>query len=69
MTTPSTTQATRIFDTVAEGVALSTPAPDLILSPGDYVFVPLGETHEGVAEEDALFLVIAPGGVIPREQL
>jgi quercetin dioxygenase-like cupin family protein len=117
MTTRGTTPATRIFDTIAEGVALSmlrkhpeggltflvrmqkgalaprhehpggeetyllegrlriqgrvdaarTPVPDLVLSPGDYVFIPPGETHDGVAEEDALLLVVAPGGVIPRE--
>jgi quercetin dioxygenase-like cupin family protein len=37
--------------------------PDAVLSPGDYLFAPPGETHDGLAEEAALFLVVAPGGV------
>jgi quercetin dioxygenase-like cupin family protein len=41
------------------------PEPDLVLSAGEYAFAPPGETHDGVAEEDALFLVVAPGGVAP----
>jgi quercetin dioxygenase-like cupin family protein len=38
-------------------------APDLVLGPGEYGFVPAGELHEGLAEEDTVFLVVAPGGV------
>ena len=40
-------------------------SPDLVVSTGDYCFVPPGEDHDGVAEDDALFLVEAPGGVAP----
>jgi quercetin dioxygenase-like cupin family protein len=43
--------------------AAQNPAPDLVLAAGEYGFAPPGETHEGVAEEEALFLVVAPGGV------
>ena len=37
--------------------------PDVVLAAGDHVFVPLGELHEGYAEEDTTFLVFAPGGI------
>jgi quercetin dioxygenase-like cupin family protein len=37
--------------------------PDATLGVGEYFFSPPGEQHDGVAEEAALFLVIAPGGV------
>jgi quercetin dioxygenase-like cupin family protein len=37
--------------------------PDLILSSGEYGFAPPGEIHEGVAEEDTVFFVVASGGV------
>jgi quercetin dioxygenase-like cupin family protein len=43
--------------------AAGAPVPDLVLAEGEYGFAPPGETHEGIAEEDALFLVVAPGGV------
>ncbi|MDF2691738.1 MAG: hypothetical protein K0S65_121 [Labilithrix sp.] len=43
--------------------ATERPQPDLRLAAGDYVFVPAGEVHEGFAEEDTVFLVIAPGGI------
>lgn len=39
------------------------PQPDLQLAAGDHVFAPPGEVHEGIADEDALFLVVAPGGI------
>ena len=39
------------------------PEPDIAISAGDYAFVPPGETHEGIAEEDCVFFVVAPGGV------
>ncbi|NUP13232.1 MAG: cupin domain-containing protein [Polyangiaceae bacterium] len=38
--------------------------PDIVVSEGEYAFVPAGELHEGVALEDSLFLVVAPGGVV-----
>jgi quercetin dioxygenase-like cupin family protein len=41
------------------------PLPDLVVSAGDYACVPAGETHEGVALEDAVFFVVAAGGVVP----
>ncbi len=41
------------------------PLPDLVLEEGAYGYVPPGEQHDGIAEEDALFLVVAPGGVAP----
>jgi quercetin dioxygenase-like cupin family protein len=44
--------------------AARAPVPDVVLSPGEYVFCPPGEIHEGVAEEEALFFVVAPGGVV-----
>lgn len=37
--------------------------PELVLGAGHYAFVPPGETHDGVADGDTLFLVVAPGGV------
>ena len=37
--------------------------PSVVLEPGDYLFVPPGELHEGEAEEDCTFLVVAPGGL------
>jgi len=41
------------------------PLPDVVLSPGDYLYVPAGEVHEGIAEgEGTTLLVIAPGGVV-----
>ena len=39
--------------------------PDVVLARGDHVFAPPGEVHEGYAEEDTTFLVVAPGGVVP----
>jgi len=36
---------------------------DVTLAPGQYAFVPPGETHDGLALEDCLFLVLAKGGV------
>jgi quercetin dioxygenase-like cupin family protein len=41
------------------------PQPDVLLVAGDYLFAPPGEIHEGFAEEDTSFLVIAPGGLVP----
>jgi quercetin dioxygenase-like cupin family protein len=41
------------------------PQPDVLLVAGDYLFAPPGEIHEGFAEEDTTFLVIAPGGLVP----
>ncbi len=32
---------------------------------GDYLYTPPGESHDGHAEETALFFVIAPGGIVP----
>jgi quercetin dioxygenase-like cupin family protein len=43
--------------------AARTREPDLVLQRGDHAFVAAGEAHDGIAEEDALFLVVAPGGV------
>jgi quercetin dioxygenase-like cupin family protein len=44
----------------AAGVA----EPDIVVGPGDYVFVPPGETHDGIAVDgDVLIYVIAPGGI------
>jgi quercetin dioxygenase-like cupin family protein len=40
------------------------PRPDVVLATGDHVFVPPGEVHEGYAEEDTTFLVVAPGGIV-----
>jgi len=40
--------------------------PDVVVGAGEFVFVPPGEVHDGVAEEAALFFVNAPGGVAPR---
>lgn len=37
--------------------------PDVVLTPGDYLFALPGEVHEGEAEEDCVFLVVAPGGL------
>jgi quercetin dioxygenase-like cupin family protein len=37
--------------------------PDIVLAAGEYAFVSCGETHGGIAEEAALFLVVAPGGI------
>jgi quercetin dioxygenase-like cupin family protein len=39
------------------------PAPDVVLSAGEYFFAPPGETHGARAEEAVLMLVVAPGGV------
>jgi quercetin dioxygenase-like cupin family protein len=44
--------------------AVERPQPDLLLGAGDHVFAPPGEVHEGIAEEDTLFLVVAPQGII-----
>jgi quercetin dioxygenase-like cupin family protein len=43
------------------------PRPDLVLSAGDHAFAPPGEVHEGYAEEDTTFLVVAPGGIAPAD--
>jgi quercetin dioxygenase-like cupin family protein len=40
------------------------PCPDVVLAAGDHVFAPPGEVHEGYAEEDTTFLVVAPGGIV-----
>jgi quercetin dioxygenase-like cupin family protein len=37
--------------------------PDAEVHEGEYLFAPPGETHDGIAVTDALFLVVAPGGV------
>lgn len=37
--------------------------PDIVLSAGSYAYVPPGETHDGLAEKDTVFLVVAPGGL------
>ena len=42
--------------------------PDVVLATGDHVFAAPGEVHEGCAEEDTTFLVIAPGGVVPSSR-
>jgi quercetin dioxygenase-like cupin family protein len=44
------------------------PRPDVVLAAGDHVFVPPGEVHEGYAEEDTTFLVVAPGGISDIER-
>jgi len=44
------------------------PAPDVVLSAGEYVFVPPNEVHEGFAEEATTFLVVAPGGIVPTHK-
>jgi quercetin dioxygenase-like cupin family protein len=36
---------------------------DVTLEQGQYAFVPPGETHDGLALEDCVFLVVARGGV------
>jgi quercetin dioxygenase-like cupin family protein len=41
------------------------PRPDVLLGMGDHLFAKPGEVHEGYAEEDTTFLVIAPGGIVP----
>jgi quercetin dioxygenase-like cupin family protein len=46
----------------ASGVA----CPDLEVSAGEYAFVSPGETHSGVAVENAVFFVVAAGGVVPE---
>ena len=38
--------------------------PDAVVSTGEYFFAPAGETHEGYAEEDTTFLVLAAGGFL-----
>ena len=38
--------------------------PDTVVSSGEYFFAPAGETHEGYAEEDTTFLVLAAGGFL-----
>lgn len=37
-----------------------------LLLPGDYNYAPPGEVHDGYAEEDSVFFVVAPGGIVPR---
>lgn len=44
--------------------AAEQPQPDLLLAAGDHVFAPPGEVHEGFADEDTFFLVVAPGGIV-----
>ena len=39
--------------------------PDAVVATGEYFFADPGETHDGIAEEAALFFVVAPGGVAP----
>ena len=39
--------------------------PDAVVGSGEYFFAQPGETHDGIAEEAALFFVVAPGGVAP----
>lgn len=43
--------------------AVNVAQPDATLSAGDYFFAPVGEVHEGLALEDTVFLVVAPGGI------
>ena len=43
--------------------AAGTSLPDVVLAVGDHAFVPANEQHEGLAEEAATFLVLAPGGI------
>jgi quercetin dioxygenase-like cupin family protein len=38
--------------------------PDAVVSTGEYFFAPAGECHEGYAEEDTTFLVLAAGGLL-----
>ena len=38
--------------------------PDAVVSTGEYFFAPAGENHEGYAEEDTTFLVLAAGGLL-----
>jgi len=47
--------------TDSSGMALA----DVVLDTGQYFFAPPGERHDGVAEEDCLFFVVAPGGLTP----
>lgn len=49
--------------------AQGTPLPDLVAEAEGYVFVPPGETHSGIAEqEETLFLVVAAGGVTSAKE-
>jgi quercetin dioxygenase-like cupin family protein len=41
------------------------PLDDVVLTAGGYLFAPPHERHDGLAETDALFFVVAPGGVAP----
>ena len=38
--------------------------PDTVVESGQYFFAPAGENHEGYAEEDTTFLVLAAGGFL-----
>jgi len=43
--------------------AAGAPVADVVVPAGSYLFAPPGETHDGVALEDCVFFVGAPGGV------
>jgi quercetin dioxygenase-like cupin family protein len=43
--------------------AAGAPVADVVVPSGTYLFAPPGETHDGLALEDCLFFVVAPGGV------
>jgi quercetin dioxygenase-like cupin family protein len=43
------------------------PLPDVLLRAGDHAFIEPGESHEGVAEENTTFFVVAPGGIVPAK--
>jgi quercetin dioxygenase-like cupin family protein len=44
--------------------AAQQPQPEVTLGAGDHAFVLAGETHEGLAEEETTFFVVAPGGIV-----
>lgn len=41
--------------------------PDVTVASGEYFFAPAGEVHEGYAEADTTFFVVAPGGLVPMK--
>ncbi|MBL8677910.1 MAG: cupin domain-containing protein [Myxococcales bacterium] len=47
--------------------ASGAPLADAVVPQGTYLFAPPGETHDGLALEDCLFFVVAPGGVARHE--
>jgi len=42
------------------------PQDDAVVDAGGYFFAPPGEIHDGTAEEDCLFFVVAAGGVAAK---